>query len=225
MSERTHSGYFLVVEGIDGSGSTTQAKRLVDRFVSLGHVARFTFEPSQGSVGRLLRSALEGRLTGADGVTPHRFDWATLALLFAADRLDHVASEVLPALGRGEIVVSDRYLLSSFVYQSLTAAQGVEALPWLRALNREAVEPDLCLVLDVPADVAAGRRESRGGAEELFEASELQRRFAAGYARADELAPGQTLRHVDGTGPLDDVTERLFAAVLARYPELGRPRA
>lgn len=215
------AGYFLVLEGIDGSGSTTQAHRLVEHFSALGYTARFTCEPSSGHVGKLLRAALEKRLPAISGQGAHRFDWGTLALLFAADRLDHLAAEVEPALARGEIVVSDRYTLSSFVYQSLTAAADSDALPWLRALNQRAREPDLCLVLDVPANEAAKRRERRGGAEELFDDLELQRRLAAGYARGAELAPGQPQVAVDGVGAPEVVTARLLAAIVERFPELG----
>jgi len=219
VSARPYPGYFIVLEGIDGSGSTTQAQRLVQHFTERGKVARFTCEPSVGHVGKLLRAAIERRLQDEGG--SHRFDWATMALLFAADRLDHLATEVVPALDRGEIVVCDRYTLSSLVYQSLTAPQGQAVLPWIAALNERAILPDACIVLQVPAAEAAKRRHSRGGAEELFEGKTLQERLADGYARAGEFAPGQPLSWVDGVGEPERVTEQLLACLVERFPELG----
>jgi len=203
----------IVIEGIDGSGTTTQSQSLVRALGALGRDARHTFEPTPGPVGALIRAALEKRLVDPVSERPRVFRAETLALLFAADRLDHLDSFVLPALAEGAIVVSDRYDLSSFVYQSATSDSGAEALPWLRSLNRAARRPELTIVLDVPFEVAKARRKSRGGAEELFDADALQRRLAAAYARAEELVPGDRLIHLSGVGEPDEVTARLVDAV------------
>ena len=142
-------GRFIVLEGVDGCGSTTQTKRLVEALATRGYDARSTCEPSDGPVGALIRQALEKRLRDARGEA-RRFDWATLALLFAADRLDHVEATIAPALAAGAIVISDRYTLSSLVYQSVTAPSGSEEpLAWIHELNRAARAPDLTIVLDV----------------------------------------------------------------------------
>ncbi len=214
-------GRFVVVEGIDGCGSTTQAKRLVEALRGVGHDARATFEPSDGPVGQLLRSVLEGRLRSADGQSPRRLDWAALGLLFAADRLDHLASFVRPALAEGAIVVSDRYTLSSIVYQSVTAPAVPDAVSWIASLNRAAQIPDLTIVLDVPVAVAARRRHARGGPEELFDALSTQARLADAYARAVELAPEQHIRHVSGEGDAGDVTRRLLQVLSDAFPEIS----
>jgi dTMP kinase len=205
----------IVLEGIDGSGTTTQSRRLVEALRQKGRDARHTFEPTPGPVGALIRALLEKRVLDPSGARPRAMRAETLALLFAADRLDHLDSLVLPALAEGAIVVSDRYDLSSFVYQSATSEAGTDNLPWLKALNRAARRPDLTIVLDVPFEEAKARRESRGGAEELFDADSLQRRLAAAYARAEELVPGERLVHVSGVGEPAAVTERLLSAVLA----------
>jgi dTMP kinase len=220
LSSRSDRGRFIVVEGIDGAGTTTQTRRLVELFRAHGCEAAATCEPSAGPVGSLIRSALEKKLPDAEKGAPRRFDWATFALLFAADRLDHVASFVSPRLKTGAVVVSDRYTLSSLVYQSATAQDPAAALDWVRTLNREAPKPDLTLVLDVPADLAAERRLARGGHEELFDALELQHRLAAGYAKAEELCPDQRIVRVSGIGEIDVVTQRLAAQVSAAFPEL-----
>src|SRR6186713_3286047 len=95
--EASNTGRFIVVEGIDGSGSTTQAQRLVAELERAGVPARFTCEPSSGNVGALIREALAHRLRDSVG-EPVALDWVTLALLFAADRADHVQRMVLPTL-------------------------------------------------------------------------------------------------------------------------------
>jgi dTMP kinase len=203
---------FIVIEGIDGSGTTTQSQRLVAELMQSGLDARWTCEPSDGAIGKLIRAALEKRLFAADGVTLEALDWGTLALLFAADRLNHVQRFIQPALSQGAIVVSDRYTLSSLVYQSLTAPDGDAALPWISALNQRATSPHLTIVLDVPASVAAERRRARGGPEELFDGNSLQERLAGAYGRARELLPEEPVVHVSGVGTADQVFARILAA-------------
>jgi dTMP kinase len=201
-------GRFIVVEGIDGAGTTTQARELGLALQRSGIPTLVTCEPSRGPIGAFVRSLLVG---AADRP---RLDWAAMALAFAADRLDHVACEIEPALDRGECVISDRYDLSSLIYQSATAPVGEDVLPWIRAINQRARRPDLTLVLDISADVAASRRHARGGEAELFEGLELQRRLAALYAQAERFVPGDLLWHVDADAPVAEVTRSLVARVL-----------
>lgn len=205
MAERT--GVFIVLEGIDGCGSTTQAKLLVETLRQQGHAVTATAEPSTGAVGRLIRQAL----SGSDASVA--FDWATMALLFAADRLHHVQEVVAPALAAGQIVVSDRYDLSSVAYQSATATEGQAMVPWIQSLNRFARRPDLTVVLDIDADTAEHRRRSRGGPEEIFEKRELQRRLVELYAEAERLVPGDRLVHIDAAQEANEVQRRVLSAV------------
>lgn len=221
---------FIVLEGIDGSGTTTQAKRLVERLSELGHDAICTREPSSGPVGRFIRDVLEHRVVVEDSNGSRAPDWSTLALLFAADRADHTERVIRPALARGQAVVSDRYTLSSLVYQSLTATGVSEPLAWLRAINRGALIATRVLVLDVSAEVAAQRRALRGGNPDLFETDSLQARLAAGYARAEEyLGDGHRVVHIDGNRSPDavfaDVERAALDALRAAGDELGPPRA
>jgi dTMP kinase len=203
---------FIVLEGIDGSGTTTQAARLVAELERRGVNAVSTCEPTAGPIGRFIRSALKHELTNAGGA-PHAVPWSSMALLFAADRLDHVESVVLPALHAGTTVVCDRYVLSSLAYQSSTSPEGEASVPWIRSLNARALPADLTIVLDVSEEVARARREGRGGRPELFEVKELQRKLAQVYARAEELLPGEAVVHVpDGT--MEEVFLRIFATVL-----------
>ncbi len=204
------AGRFIVLEGIDGSGTTTQAQHLVAALQQQGRQALFTCEPSSGPIGKQIRQLLSS--AGGDDASRA---WDTLALLFAADRLDHVAREIRPALAAGSLVVCDRYDLSSYAYQSATALPSTDPLPWIRALNQRAPRPDLTLVLDVDPDIAEQRRLARGLPAELFERRDLQRRLAQLYARAERLVPGDRLLHFGAAAALPEVTERIWQAVAA----------
>jgi dTMP kinase len=209
-------GAFVVVEGIDGSGSTSVVAELTSRFRAEGRAVHATCEPSSGPFGVTIRQILSHRYAVPNRPAPS-FGWATMALLFAADRLDHLEAEVLPHLKAGELVLSDRYDLSSLAYQSATAEPGAshagDPVAWIRELNRQARRPDLTVVLDVDPDVAAERRQSRGGPAELYEKLELQRRLAALYAEAERLVPGDRVVHIDANQPLATVIARSIEAI------------
>ena len=206
----TGDGLFVVFEGIDGAGTTTQCERYAARLRARKRLVHVTREPSTGPIGSLIRLALTHRLT-----LPSTHQAQTMALLFAADRLDHVAAEIDPHLRDGYVVLSDRYDLSSLAYQSTTSSADDDegTLRWIREINRHARRPDVTLVLDVSPDVAAARRRGRGGAAELYDAAEVQARLAEAYLRADALGPGDRVVHLDGdAGP--DTVEAAIAAVL-----------
>lgn len=204
---RRAAGRFIVFEGIDGSGTTTQGRALAGTFERCGHPARFTHQPSALLIGRLLRQLLAAE---ADASRP---GWDGMALLFAADRLDHVAREIEPWLRGGVTVICDRYDLSSLAYQSATASDARDAIPWLRAINQRARRPDLTLVFDVDPSVAEARRERRGGAPELFERRELQRRLAHIYANAEQLVPEDAVLHIDANQSVTEVEANVMAAL------------
>ncbi|HEY2408284.1 MAG TPA: dTMP kinase [Polyangiaceae bacterium] len=213
-SERRFPGLFVVIEGTDGCGSTTHSKLLAKSLRQRKHEVVLTCEPTPGPIGSLIRQVLARRLFVPDATGPRAFAWSTMALLFAADRMDHLDSKIVPALRDGMIVVSDRYELSSLVYQSVTAPNSERALPWIRDINGCALRPDVTVVIDVPAEVAEERRKNRGGVEELFESREIQRKVAAVYAKAEELVPGDHLVHVSGVGEPGEVGSRILEAVL-----------
>lgn len=208
-----NEGLFIALEGIDGSGTTTQCARLADAMRAGGAPVHATREPSTGPVGTLLRQALTGRFVvpGRDGARPP--GWGTLALLFAADRLDHVEAEIVPRLAAGIHVISDRYVHSSLAYQTLSGDGSPETLRWVGEINRHARAPDLTVVLDVSAEAAGARRAGRGGDAELYEVDALQARLAAFYADIERHFPGQRLVHVDGERDVDAVARDVLAAV------------
>ena len=193
-----------MIEGIDGSGTTLQTRAVGDWLTARGHRVLETREPSTGAIGALARQRLSVQTAAAP---------LTLALLFAADRLDHIASEVTPALAAGAVVVSDRYLMSSLAYQALDCDPA-----WVREINRHAPLPDLTLVLDVPADVAFNRAQRRtaggGSVAERFDALDLQRRLADHYRRLHGDPGLGPMVVVDGDRPPEAVTDALAQALL-----------
>jgi dTMP kinase len=195
------AGKLIVLEGIDGAGTTTQAKRLVEALRKAGRDAHFTCEPSDGPLGRLLREILAGRHAPVDP--------STMSLLFAADRADHLHREVEPALARGAVVVSDRWYHSSLAYQGAD-----EDREWIRVLNQRARRPDLTILLDVDPEVAAARRAADRRPEELYDRIEMQRRVAQGYRDvARKLAASERIEVLDGALPLDGVTAEIWRLV------------
>src|SRR5881227_3611817 len=159
------AGRFIVFEGLDGAGTTTQAKLLAERLQSKGRTVYVAHQPSDGPAGQLIRQILAGRTAtqqadGKLGVVDER----VMALLFAADRLDHLGSQIEPRLARGEDVILDRYMLSSLAYQGATVSH-----EFIQGANRYARKPDLTLFLYVPAPVALERVRKRGAKLERYE--------------------------------------------------------
>ena len=192
----------IVLEGIDGAGTTTQTRRLCEALEARGVAAHATREPSDGPVGRLLREILSGKHAPTDATT--------MALLFAADRADHLQREVAPAIAEGKVVVSDRWYHSSLAYQGTE-----EERAWIAELNRRARRPDLTIFVEVNPAVAARRRADAQRTDELFDAAEVQRRVAAGYrAVMAELARRERIVAIDGERPVDAVAEECLRLAL-----------
>ena len=210
------NGRFVVLEGIDGAGTTTQVARLAERLRKAGGAqVRSTREPSDGPIGSLVRQVLTGRIVAPEGRAP---GWATMALLFAADRMDHVESEIEPFLAAGGVMISDRYDASSLAYQSVSSGSGGEkAVEWIRSLNRHAMRPDLTVVVDLAPDLAAERRASRGEAAQLYEQNEVQRALSVFYRELAAHMPDDRIVVVDGKGSVDDVHNRIYEAYVGAF--------
>jgi dTMP kinase len=201
-------GRFVVLEGIDGSGTTTHVARLAERLRTNNRTVRTTREPSDGPIGTLVRQVLTGRIVVPGGRAPN---WTTMALLFAADRMDHVEAEIEPWVAGGGIMLSDRYDASSLAYQSVSSGRGgSEAVEWIRSLNSFCARPDLTIVLDVNSDEAARRRDARGEAAQLYEQNEVQRALAVFYRDLAKHLPKDRIVIVDGGGTIGDVHERIY---------------
>ncbi len=190
------TGKLIVLEGIDGSGTTTQAARLGAHFS-----AYVTREPSHGPIGMLIRQLL--------AIEVQHVDQTAMALLFAADRMDHLRREIEPKLAAGINVISDRYVISSCVYQARFIAP-----EFVWHVNASARAADLTLLLAVPPEVAATRRATRGGPTEMYDDLQLQTAFANQYASLEaDIVQREHVVSIDGTRSQDQVFASLVEAV------------
>jgi dTMP kinase len=210
-------GKLIVLEGIDGSGTTTQAKILCQSLVKKNIKAELTAEPSEGLIGKLirnyLRSGTKSKFTDT-GLGAH-----ALALLFAADRLDHLSNQINPWLNAGKVVVSDRYLFSSLAYQALDCE-----FDWIECINLKAPAPDLTLVLDLPAEVGFKRVSQRSASRELFEKLELQKKVRNNYLKfAETLNRKSPVVIIDTQRPIDRIAEEILSKVLDFLGNSGNP--
>jgi len=187
-------GFFIVLEGIDGCGKTVHSKELCEALKRLSYDVAYTTEPSKSQIGRLIESEFLQKAKVSPQVE---------ALLFAADRFDHLTFEVLPMLNANKIVVSDRYVYSSLAYQG---AQGLK-LDWIREVNYFATKPSLALYLDVPAEVGLSRKRGRSVLEKL----ELEKKVREIYL---SLVESGELIKVDSNRSLDIVRKEVLALAL-----------
>jgi dTMP kinase len=196
---------FVVLEGGDAVGKSTQLRLLAARLRAElpGREVVVTFEPGATPVGAVVRGLFLGRTAGP--LHPR-----TEALLIAADRAEHVASVVRPALDRGAIVVTDRYVPSSLAYQGSGSGLPVDEILALSAWATDSLSPDAVIVLDAPARVVASRRPVNGGDRIESESFEFHERVRTAYRTLAERF-GWTL--VDADGTVEDVAERIWDVV------------
>jgi len=191
-------GAFICIEGIDGSGKTTQARRLVRSLRLKGFKVVYTIEPSTGEVGKIIRRYVLDR--------KKRVPVVVEALLFAADRVDHVEKVIKQALQKGRILVCDRYLYSTLAYQG---AAGLD-LNWIEQINRFALAPDLALFLDVSPEVVVERLRSKPK-KSVMETLQNQRRVREVYLKM--VKEGRLVR-IDGNKSVDDVAINILRVVV-----------
>jgi dTMP kinase len=198
------AGRFVVIEGGDASGKSTQAALLVERLRGLGRDVVLTFEPGATEAGAAIRELL---LHSAGSIEP-----LAETLLLAADRAQEVADIVRPALARGADVVSDRYVPSSLAYQGVGRGLGIEKVEKLNRWATGGLEPDVVVVLDVDDAVAASRRAVPGDRLERAGAE-----FHAAVRNAyRSLAAERGWALVDGNADVDVVAERVWGVVRER---------
>jgi dTMP kinase len=188
-------GTFICIEGLDGSGKTTQAKLLAKK-LRKSHNAVYTAEPSRGKIGTFIR---ERCLYGEK-----RLSSVIEALLFAADRIEHVETEVLPALHQGKLVISDRYLYSSLAYQG---AAGL-SIEWIEKINEHALQPDLAVFIDVAPKTVIHRLKPN---KSLMENMETQQKVRKIYLKFVEKG---LLTRINGDQPKNEVAKELYAVVM-----------
>lgn len=197
------SGVFIALEGGEGGGKSTQAALLVEWLESLGRTVVLTREPGGTAVGAVLRSIVLGHETG--DLSPR-----TEALLYAADKAEHVDSVVLPALEAGHIVITDRYVDSTLAYQGAGRALAVEEVEHVARWATRSLRPHLTVLLDVDPEVGLTRFE---GADRIeSEPLEFHRSVREGFLNLAAAAPEHYLVVPPGGSP-DDVHAAVRTAV------------
>jgi dTMP kinase len=190
----TSKGVFICIEGLDGCGKTTQAKMLVRR-LRKSCDAIYTAEPSRGKIGRFIKKHCLHGDKRSSGIVE--------ALLFAADRSEHVEKTVLPALKKGQMVVSDRYVYSSLAYQGATGLD----LGWIKKINEYAIRPDLAIFIDVQPETVVQRLKPKKSVMETLETQRKVREVYVGFAEKGELV------RVDGNKSKKQVADDIAAVV------------
>ncbi len=199
-------GKFIVFEGIDGSGKSTQSELLAQRLSELGKEIYLTHEPSDGVVGKMLRQALRGELALSEQV---------MAALFAADRLEHLTNRengILAHLANGTQVICDRYYLSTYAYQSVQVS-----LDWAIALNSQAAimaKPDVHFYIDIPVEVALERIRQNREHTDIYETKERLEKTKKQYSLAIEaLRDTENIVTINGERSIDDIAGEIWQYV------------
>jgi dTMP kinase len=188
-------GVFIVFEGLDGSGKTTQASLLAEK-LSPSYDVLLTAEPSRGKIGTFIR---EGCL-----FEDKRLPVEAEALLFAADRIEHLQGVLSPALDEGKLVICDRYVYSSLAYQG---SEGL-SVDWIKAINARALQPDFSFFIDVTPERVLERLNRKKSVMETLETQQKVRDIYLKFVEKGDLV------RVDGDKPREDLAEELHSAIL-----------
>jgi dTMP kinase len=206
-------GIFITFEGMDGSGKTTQMHRLAERLRSLGRTVLETAEPGGPPIARMIRRIL---LDSAN----QELSPTTEILLYFASRAQNVDQWILPALGRGEIVLSDRFTDSSLVYQGVGRGLGILTVNHLERIACRGLKPDLTILVDVDAEASLARARSRNQAEPHCEtrmddqAIEFHLKVHQAY-HALAAAEPERVKLVDGRAGMDEIEREVWSIVSA----------
>ena len=201
MEKNTYPGKFIAFEGLDGSGSTTQASKLrsflnesQEKFVLGKPQAHLTKEPTNNIVGGLIR----GQLTG---------DWKTqpecLQLLFSADRAHHLEKEIIPLLEKGTTVITDRYFLSTVAFGGLE----IEDMDWLIEINKPFILPDITFLIKVSPKICLERIKGDRFHIELFEKEDALSKVWQNYEKLAKRF--ENVYIIDGERPVEEVFEEI----------------
>jgi dTMP kinase len=188
-------GIFIVIEGLDGSGKTTQAT-LLEKKLEKNYKVLLTAEPSRCKIGTFIRESYL--------YEDKRLPTEAEALLFAADRIEHMYKEIKPALDVEKLVICDRYVYSSLAYQGSAGL----SLEWIKTINARALQPDFSIFIDVSPERVIERLQRKKSVMETLETQKKVREVYLKFVEKGELV------RIDGDKPKDVVAENLYAKVL-----------
>jgi len=182
---------FIALEGIDGSGKSTQTKLLTERLTNQGHKVYSTFEPTNNHIGKLIRDILKGNT---------KADYRIIAGLFVADRLDHLLNEeygIVKKLAEGYTVIMDRYYFSSYAYQG--AHMDIDWVIQANAMSASILRPDVNIFIDVAPEISMQRLHANRDTIELFETLDNLKLVRSKYMEAfEKLKADENIFSVDG---------------------------
>lgn len=189
---------FIAIEGTDGSGKSTQAKLLAEKLTAAGHKVYHTFEPTDGHIGKLLRSVLKKEINA---------DQRAIAGLFLADRLDHLLNEqngLVQKMAEGYTVITDRYYFSSYAYHSVYVD-----MDWVIACNSmcaQILRPDINIFIDVPPETCMQRIHANRESPELYETTDMLQKVRNNYLKAfDKQKNEEQVAVIDGNRDINEV--------------------
>ncbi len=198
-------GKFIVFEGIDGAGKSTQIEMLRQKLIKDGRKVFITAEPTASVTGGILRDALSGN---------YKRSASELAAMFLSDRIFHNVNEsvgINQALERGFDVISDRYYYSSFAYQGLDSD-----IDWVINMNLDCPDirkPDLCIFLDLDAEKSKARIDTNRATVEIFEKEEILNKIRNKFFDVFKRLPDENIAIIDASGSVDEIADEIFRVV------------
>ncbi len=201
MLKNHYTGKFIVIEGIDGAGKSTQADILSKRLIESGLKILTTHEPTDLPIGMLVRKQLKNEW---------KISNQCLELLFAADRADHLDKQIIWALQNNDAVVCDRYIPSSLAYGSIA-----NDFLWITALNQHFIAPDLIIYLDADPQIGLARLQKERNSLELYEKLETLEKVSKNYKKALNTfqEAGSIIKTVDAVASTTDVADQIFTII------------
>jgi len=190
---------YIAIEGIDGAGTTTQVlklEELIKKDDDIDYIV--TNEPANSNITKLIRHKLNSGYA-----IKHQYE---LALLFAADRLEHHHRTIIPAIESNKLIISDRSIMSSYVYQSVFTND----LTWIKSINKYAIMPNIIIYLDIDAEIAMKRMLGRNKLDS-YEKIDLLVKYRKTYIDLiDKMKNDTNILILDGTLPVDDITTKIY---------------
>lgn len=207
---RNHDAPFIVFEGIDGSGKSSQVERVTQRLQTKDYACVATREPTDGPAGSIARQVVEDRIQDVCE--------DSLALMMASDRLDHVDNVIEPALDESKAVLCDRYVPSSCVYHA-TYENGDLAYDWIQSINERAMDPDMIVYLDCDVRTCWGRiahksDRSDNRYEDRDALVEYKRRYETVLDDRESVCP---VERFDSSRAIDDISEDIEDTIIQEF--------